>query len=83
MREVRVAFDVEQAGCESCGRLVGAALAPLGAVDALEIDEAADAASVVFVPSADATQADVDRALAAASGAGHLYRVRHGSWREL
>jgi heavy-metal-associated domain-containing protein len=82
--KMKVAFDVEQAGCESCGRLVSAALAPLGAVEALEVDEAADTASVVLVPIADADQTAFDDALAAASsGAGHLYRIRPGSWREL
>ena len=84
MPRMRVAFDVEQAGCESCGKLVHAAVSPLGSVEALEIDEAADTASVVLTPAAKPDPAAVDAALAAASsGAGHLYRIRPGSWREL
>jgi copper chaperone CopZ len=80
---MKVAFDVEQAGCESCARLVSAALAPLGVVESVEIDEAADTASVVLMPTVEHDQSAVDEVLAAASsGAGHLYRVRLGSWRE-
>jgi heavy-metal-associated domain-containing protein len=81
---VKFAFVVEQAGCESCGKLVSAALAPLGTVEAIEIDEAADTAVVVLAPAVERNQSAVDEVLAAASsGAGHLYRVRPGSWRRL
>lgn len=77
-----VAFTVEQAGCESCGELIGAALGRLGTVESLEIDEAADLATVVL--SGPPSRDDVDAALAEASGgAGHAYRVRAGSWRSL
>ena len=83
MRRMKVAFQVEQAGCESCAARVSAALAPLGAVESVEIDESADLASVVLAaPSDDTDQVVVDQALADASaGAGHLYRIRPGSWR--
>ena len=81
---MRIAFDVEQAGCESCGKLVRAALEPLGAVEELTIDEQADMAGVVLAATAAPDQSAVDAALAGASaGAGHLYRVRAGSWRPL
>jgi hypothetical protein len=84
MRFVKIAFDVEQAGCESCGARVRSALAPLGSVESVRIDEEADTARVVLaVPSAATDQAVVDAALAHASaGAGHLYRVRPGSWNQ-
>ena len=81
---MKVAFDVEQAGCESCARLVSAALAPFGAVETLDVDEAADTASVVLAPGEEPDQVAVDTALAAASaGGGHLYRIRPGSWRDV
>ena len=79
---MRVVFDVEQAGCESCGKLISAALSHVGAVESIDIDEDADTATVVLsdAPSRDA----VDTALAKASaGAGHAYRVRTDSWRPL
>jgi copper chaperone CopZ len=76
---VSVSFVVEEAGCESCARLVRSALEPLGAVESVEIDEAADVADVRL--DGPATEEDVNRALAAVSaGAGHAYRVRPGSW---
>ena len=79
---MKIAFDVEQAGCESCGKLVRAALEPLGVVEELTIDEQADMAGVVRAATAEPDQAAVDEALAQVSaGAGHLYRVRAGSWR--
>ena len=75
-----VSFEVEEAGCQSCGRIIQSALSRLATVESLVIDEDADRATVVLaceVPS-DA----VDAALAEASaGAGHAYRVRAGSWR--
>ena len=79
---MKIAFDVEQAGCESCGKLVRAALESLGSVEELTIDEQADTASVVLTATAEPDQTAVDEALAGASAsAGHLYRVRAGSWR--
>lgn len=79
---MRVIFDVEQAGCESCGKVIGAALSKVGTVESIVIDEDADTAKVVVSgpPSRDA----VDAALAEASaGAGHAYRVQADSWRPL
>lgn len=73
-------FIVEEAGCESCAALVREALEPLGAVESVEIDEAADVSTVRL--STSATEDDVNRALADVSaGAGHAYRIRPGSWR--
>jgi copper chaperone CopZ len=75
-----VVFEVEQAGCESCAGRVRGALAPLGTVDEILIDEEADAATVRLAVST-VTEDDVNRALADAShGSGHAYRVRSGSW---
>ena len=74
-----VVFDVEQAGCESCAKLIGAALDKVGTVESIEIDEAADSAKVVLSGSVD--REAVDAALEDASaGAGHAYRVQAGSW---
>lgn len=76
-----VSFVVEEAGCESCARLVRSALEPLGTVESIEVDEAADISTVRL--DGGATQDEVDRALADVSaGAGHTYRVRPGSWRD-
>ena len=74
-------FEVEQAGCESCAARVRSALEPLAVVDAIEIDESADQATVRLGDAA-ITETDVNAALRAASdGSGHTYRVRPGSWR--
>ena len=84
MRAMQIAFEVEQAGCESCGRLVTAALTPYGTVKSLVIDEQADIAAVVLAVSDEPKQGLIDEGLANASGAaGHRYRVRAGSWRIL
>jgi copper chaperone CopZ len=73
-------FVVEEAGCESCAALVREALEPLGAVESVEVDEAADVAYVRLASSA--SEPDVNKALADVSAsAGHAYRVRPGSWR--
>jgi copper chaperone CopZ len=73
-------FVVEEAGCESCAALVREALEPLGAVESVEVDEAADVAFVRLASSA--SEPDVNKALADVSAsAGHAYRVRPGSWR--
>jgi copper chaperone CopZ len=75
-----VSFIVSEAGCESCAALVREALEPLGTVESVEIDEAADEATVQL--GGDASEDDVNVALAGASeGVGHAYRVRPGSWR--
>jgi hypothetical protein len=77
---VRVSFEVEQAGCDACGRLIGSALSQLAPVERLEIDEAADRATVVLAGAV--SPAAVDAALVeASSDSGHAYRVRVGSWR--
>ncbi|HEY4621882.1 MAG TPA: heavy-metal-associated domain-containing protein [Gaiellaceae bacterium] len=74
-------FEVEQAGCVSCAARVRGALAPLAAVDGIEIDEDKDTATVRLAPGTDATEVDVNRALLEAShGSGHVYRVKPGSW---
>lgn len=79
---MKVVFDVEQAGCESCGKLISGALSKVGAVESVEIDESADLATVVL--SGAGSQGAVESALEEASaGAGHDYRVRAGSWRAL
>ena len=75
-------FEVEQAGCVSCAARVRGAIAPLAAVDGIEIDENSDTAAVRLAPGTDATEEDVNRALLEAShGSGHAYRVKPGSWR--
>jgi copper chaperone CopZ len=77
---MRVVFDVEQAGCESCATLIAAALRTVGTVESIDVDETADTAKVVL--SGFAERDAVDAALAEASaGAGHAYCVRAGSWR--
>ena len=74
-----VRFLVEEAGCDSCAKLVREALEPLGAVDSIEVDEDADVALVRL--GAPVAEDDVNRALAKVSAdAGHAYRVRPGSW---
>ena len=75
-----VEFVVSEAGCESCAALVRDALEPLGTVESLDVDEAADEATVRL--GGDASEEAVNAALAAVSvGAGHAYRVRSDSWR--
>lgn len=72
-------FEVEQAGCASCAERVREALAPLGTVGEIVIDEAADSATVRL--ASGATVDDVNRALLEVShGSGHAYRVKPGSW---
>jgi copper chaperone CopZ len=76
---VEVTFVVEEAGCGSCAARVRAALEPLAAVETIEIDGDADAATVRI--SGTASEDAVAGALAAASlGSGHAYRLRPGSW---
>ena len=77
---MKVVFDVEQAGCESCGKLIRTALGEAGVVESISIDEDADVATVVL--AGDVSRAAVDVALEQASpGSGHAYRVRPDSWR--
>ena len=77
-----IEFIVQEAGCTSCAALVREALAPIAAVQAIEVDESADCASVRVASPGELRQEDVDRALLeASSSAGHDYRVKPGSWR--
>jgi copper chaperone CopZ len=79
---VAIVFDVEHAGCESCAARVSEALAALGPVAGISVDEPADRATVTLATGAAATEDRVNGALAEASqGSGHAYRVRPGSWR--
>jgi hypothetical protein len=76
------AFEVEQAGCESCATRVREALAPLAEVHSVEIQAEEDVASVRLSPDAELSESVVNRVLHEASeGAGHAYRVKPGSWR--
>jgi copper chaperone CopZ len=82
MQATMVVFEVEEAGCSSCATRVRDALAPLASVESVEVDEAADTATVRVSPDGELLQSAVDRALADASrSAGHAYRVKPGSWR--
>lgn len=77
---MRLTFVVEQAGCESCAARVRGALEPLAEIEAIEVDEDADAATVRA--AGDLDEDAVNDALEAVSaGSGHAYRVRPGSWR--
>ena len=80
MREIE--FIVEEAGCTSCAALVERTLAPIAEVQAIDVDETADCASVRVAFSPELSQEAVDRELLNAStAAGHDYRVKPGSWR--
>jgi copper chaperone CopZ len=75
---VRLTFVVEQAGCESCAARVRSALEPLAEIEAIEVDEQEDAATVRA--AGDLSEEAVNEALQTAShGSGHAYRVRPGS----
>ena len=76
---VTVEFVVEQAGCTSCAKLVRDVLSELGAVDAVEVDESADLASVRLVTEGAVSSEQLDALLADASVPGHAYRVLPGS----
>lgn len=79
---VNVAFEVEQAGCESCAARVRAALEPLAELDEISIDSETDSATVRATGD-ELSEDAVNRALEDVShGSGHVYRVRPGSWRE-
>ena len=79
---MKVTFEVEQAGCESCGQVIGTALGRVGEVESIAIDEIADTATVVLTGAASPSA--VNQALEeAGAGAGHAYRVRTGSWHPL
>jgi copper chaperone CopZ len=77
-----VEFVVEEAGCSSCVGRVRRALETVATVEAIEIDEGADAADVRLrsaVPLSEGTVCEVLRE--ASVGSGHEYRVQPGSWR--
>ena len=79
---MRVAFEVEQAGCTSCGELIRAALGNVSTVESVEVDETADVAAILLsnAPASDVVEAAL---VTASAGAGHVYRIRTGSWREI
>jgi hypothetical protein len=74
-------FEVEQAGCASCGALVRDAVQEVAEVVDITIDERADLATVRLSARALVDETQIDRLLREASPAGHSYRVRPGSWR--
>ena len=74
-------FVVEQAGCASCAELVREVLSGVGTVDGVQIDEAADVASVRLSTDAVVSSERLDTLLADASVPGHAYRVRPDSLR--
>jgi hypothetical protein len=79
-RVTTLVFEVEEAGCPSCAERVRGALAPLGTVGEIAIDDEADSATVRLA-SSTATEDDVNRALLEVShGSRHAYRVKPGSW---
>lgn len=55
---MRVTFAVEQAGCESCGKVIDAALSQLGTVESIAIDAEGDTATVVLSGSASSDAVD-------------------------
>jgi copper chaperone CopZ len=78
-----VEFVVEQAGCSSCADRVRTALEAIATVDAIEVDEGADAAAVRLRSPDPISEDAVGRLLNEAGVYGHEYRVQPGSWREL
>jgi hypothetical protein len=77
----KVCFVVAEAGCESCAERVRAALEPLASINSIAIDEQDDSATVVLDAVPKLSEEQINEALAQASaGAGHTYRIRHGSW---
>ena len=75
-------FEVEQAGCSSCADRVSAALAAVGRVEEVVVDEKRDTATVRL--SGAVTLSAASAALDLASeGSGHSYRIREASWRTL
>ena len=73
-----VRFDVEHAGCPSCAARVEAALAAIGTVHDVTIDEEGDIATVTFSPLSPIDEPAVNAVLALAStGTGHEYRLEN------
>ena len=60
-----VEFVVDQAGCASCAELVREVLSELGAVEAVEVDDSADLASVRLVADGAVSSEQLDALLAA------------------
>jgi hypothetical protein len=76
-----VQFVVEHAGCSSCAARIEKSLQTIAVVEAIEVDEEADVASVRLVSAAPLAEERVRGALERASaGSGHEYRVQPGSW---
>ena len=76
-----VRFVVEQAGCPSCASLIREALDAIADVEGIEIDEAADIATVRLQRGSNPSQQTVGRVLETVSrDSGHAYRVQPGSW---
>jgi len=76
-----VRFVVEQAGCSSCAGRIRAGLEAIATVEAIEVDETADTASVRLADAPPVLEDAVVLALQKASaGSGHEYRLRPGSW---
>jgi copper chaperone CopZ len=78
---VDVRFVVEHAGCPSCAARIRAALEAIVTVEAIEVNETADTATVSVANPPRAFEDAVAFALRKASaGSGHEYRVQPGSW---
>lgn len=78
---IQTTFVVEEAGCDSCAARVRSALEPLGSVQAIDVDHAADVATVRLDYEGVLSEETVNRALKRASEeAGHTYRVKPGSF---
>jgi hypothetical protein len=76
-----VAFVVEQAGCHACAARIEKALALIGTVRSVDVDEQADVAAVRLAGPNAISEDAVRRALGEASvGSGHVYELRPGSW---
>ena len=76
-----VHFVVEQAGCQSCASLIREALNAIADVEVIEIDEAADLATVHLKQGSNPSQQTVAGVLETVSrDSGHAYRVQPGSW---
>ena len=78
-----IGFTVEQAGCPSCASLIREALGAIAVVAGIEIDEAADLATVRLEQGSNPSQRTVASVLETVSrNSGHAYRVQPGSWVE-
>ena len=76
-----IRFVVEQAGCPSCASLIREALDAIADVAGIEIDEAADRATVRLQRGSNVSEQTVADVLETVSrDSGHAYRVQPGSW---